>query len=89
MTHLSFDQVVEAGCLPITPPAATTTARLDRDQGAREGITFTFVVTRPVGQTVATTIGTVASGPVRRLIVNQTGVFPTLRLRGHQWRNGA
>ncbi|MFD9776108.1 hypothetical protein ACFWZS_06865 [[Kitasatospora] papulosa] len=73
---LSFDYTVDAGCLPTTSPVTTGVTRLDWNQGADSEITSTFVVTRPVGQTVATTIGTVTSGQFAGYIVNQTGVYP-------------
>ncbi|MFS0696562.1 hypothetical protein [Streptomyces nitrosporeus] len=78
--QLSFDYTVEAGCLPTTSPVTTGITRLDWNQGADSEITSTFVVTRPVGQTVATTVGTVTSGQFLGYIVNQTGVYPALDL---------
>ncbi|MGW0607850.1 hypothetical protein [Streptomyces sp. NPDC002640] len=78
--QLSFDYTVEAGCLPTTSPVTTGITRLDWNEGPDSEITSTFVVTRPVGQTVATTIGTVTSGQFDGYIVNQTGTYPALDL---------
>ncbi|MEV7104158.1 hypothetical protein [Streptomyces atroolivaceus] len=78
--QLSFDYTVYAGCLPTTSPVTTGITRLDWNEGPDSEITSTFVVTRPVGQTIATTVGTVTSGQFNGYIVNQTGVYPALDL---------
>ncbi|MGW2277818.1 hypothetical protein [Streptomyces sp. NPDC001770] len=78
--QLSFDYTVDAGCLPTSSPVTTGVSILDWNEGADSEITSTFVVTRPAGQTVGTSIGTVTAGQFNGYIFNLVGTYPALNL---------
>ncbi|MFS0693856.1 hypothetical protein [Streptomyces nitrosporeus] len=78
--QLSFDYTVDAGCLPTSSPVTAGESILDWNEGPDSEITSTFVVTRPVGQTVGTSVGTVTAGQFNGYIFNLVGTYPALDL---------
>ncbi|MEU6157820.1 hypothetical protein [Streptomyces sp. NPDC047130] len=74
--QLGFEYTVDAGCLPTSSPVTTGVSILDWNEGPDSEITSTFVVTRPVGQTVGTSVGTVTAGQFDGYIFNLVGTYP-------------
>lgn len=78
-----FTSSAQAGCL-VTPPVTMGTTTINRNSGPPSTAGITIVVTRPpahpptrpAGQTVATTVGTVTAGQFLGCTVNQTAVYP-------------
>ncbi|WP_327138910.1 hypothetical protein [Nocardia sp. NBC_01327] len=78
-SDFGFHYTVQAGCL-LTPPVTTGTTTITWNSGPPSTVTATIAVTRPVGQTIATTVGTVTAGQFLGYTVNQTAVYPALDL---------
>jgi len=78
-SDFNFGYTVQAGCL-VTPPVTTGTTTINWNSGPPSTVNATIVVTRPGGQTVATTVGTVTAGQFLGYTVNQTAVYPALDL---------
>ncbi|BAJ31582.1 MULTISPECIES: hypothetical protein [Kitasatospora] len=74
--RLGFDYTVDAGCLPTSSPVTTGISILDWNEGPDSEITSTFVVTRPAGQTVGTSVGTVTAGQFNGYLVHLVGTYP-------------
>ncbi len=78
-SDFDFHYTVQAGCL-VTPPETMGTTTINWNSGPPSTVSATIIVTRPGGQTVATTVGTVTAGQFLGYTVNQTAVYPALSL---------